>query len=352
VFAAIVTSVDAQRRTNKVGAPSSAHPFASADSIAAGQLRDYLFFVASDEMEGRNTPSRGLDTVAKFIALNLSRWGLKPAGDEGTYFQRIALRRDSIDPANTHAEIDGRKFQAGDDFLALRAPGSVSGPLIYVGHGWVFKAKNINSYEGIDIKDKIVVIHGRGLPKGVMRDDLQGKRGEDWQDPYSYAQNHGAKAVIILPNFWDLNGWEATRQGMLEGPPRFEAFMQPNRPVSSGLPLEGPGGSRYTLTIPGGLQISAIIPTVRMAEALFSGEKRTALEILNLGVANEPAEPFEFRPDKKVSFTVGLRSDKLGTQNVVAIVEGADPILKNEYVVVGAHYDHLPKGHAPSVPSC
>src|SRR5215471_15682559 len=61
----------------------------NADYITAAMLKDYLYFIASDEMEGRDTPSRGLDTTAKFIALNLSRWGLKPMGDDGSYFQRI-----------------------------------------------------------------------------------------------------------------------------------------------------------------------------------------------------------------------------------------------------------------------
>src|SRR5437016_11719605 len=81
-------------------------------TISAAQLRTYLSFIASDEMEGRDTPSRGLDTVAKFIALNLTRWGFKPAGDDGTFFQKIALRRDQIDPAHTSAEINGQKFTA------------------------------------------------------------------------------------------------------------------------------------------------------------------------------------------------------------------------------------------------
>ena len=55
------------------------------DTIAANQLRNYLTFIASDEMEGRDTPSRGLDTTAKFIALNLANWGFKPAGDDGSF---------------------------------------------------------------------------------------------------------------------------------------------------------------------------------------------------------------------------------------------------------------------------
>ncbi|MEO6049914.1 MAG: M20/M25/M40 family metallo-hydrolase, partial [Pyrinomonadaceae bacterium] len=66
-----------------------------AEGVTAKQLSDYLYFVASDEMEGRNTPSRGLDTTAKFIAMNLSRWGFKPAGDNGTFFQQIGLKRNA-----------------------------------------------------------------------------------------------------------------------------------------------------------------------------------------------------------------------------------------------------------------
>src|SRR2546423_8839721 len=107
------------------------------ETISAAQLRTYLTFIASDEMEGRDTPSRGLDTVAKFIALNLTRWGFKPAGDDGTFFQKIALRRDQIDPARTSAELNGQKFILGEDFIvAPPVAATISGPLVYVGRGW------------------------------------------------------------------------------------------------------------------------------------------------------------------------------------------------------------------------
>src|ERR1044071_2008707 len=88
-----------------------------ADQITAAQLKDYLYFIASDEMEGRDTPSRGLDLTAKFLALNLSRWGLKPAGDNGTFFQRIALQRVKLDAAATGLEVNGQKFNFGDGIL-------------------------------------------------------------------------------------------------------------------------------------------------------------------------------------------------------------------------------------------
>src|SRR5437660_8381936 len=85
-----------------------------ADTITAAEMKSYLYFIASDEMEGRDTPSRGLDTVAKFIAMNLTRWGFKPAGDDGTFFQKIALRRDVLDTSKSSAEINGQKFIIGD----------------------------------------------------------------------------------------------------------------------------------------------------------------------------------------------------------------------------------------------
>lgn len=75
----------------------------AAENITAAQMRDYLYFIASDEMEGRDTPSRGLDTTAKFIGMNLSRWGFKPAGDNGTFYQTIALKKNTppaTPPAN------------------------------------------------------------------------------------------------------------------------------------------------------------------------------------------------------------------------------------------------------------
>src|SRR5881394_1765048 len=100
----------AQRKTAKGGkTPAvSVATQRGADVIAASQLRDYLSFIASDEMEGRDTPSRGLDTTAKFLAMNLERWGFKPAGDDGSFFQKIALRREAIDATKTTAQISGK----------------------------------------------------------------------------------------------------------------------------------------------------------------------------------------------------------------------------------------------------
>ena len=138
----------AQPGKNKAAAPANAPAqFGNAEAITAEQLKDYLSFIASDEMEGRDTPSKGLDITAKFIATMLSRWGIQPAGDNGTYFQKMSLHRNKLEPEGTITTINGQTFKFGDDFLARPRGGSVSGQCVYVGHGWVIKDKNINSYQ-------------------------------------------------------------------------------------------------------------------------------------------------------------------------------------------------------------
>src|SRR5438477_6678682 len=99
----------------------------AAEGVTADQMRNYLYFVASDEMEGRNTPSRGLDTTAKFIAVLLSRWGAKPMGDDGTFFQKIALRRDSIDSEKCSLELGGTTYKYGDDYTTGMSNGMAAG---------------------------------------------------------------------------------------------------------------------------------------------------------------------------------------------------------------------------------
>ena len=286
--------------------------------ITAAQLKDYLYFIASDEMEGRDTPSRGLDTTAKFIAMSLSRWGLKPAGGDGTYFQRIALTSGQLDSAATHAEINGQRFALGEDFLTTPVAGGFSGPLVYVGRGWVVKSKNIDSYNGLDVKDKIIVVFGEGLPQGLTRSDLTGKRGEDWANPVLYAEQHGARGVLVIPDQRMLDNWEQARQRTLvRGATTVEKFQSQNAPVPS------------------------IWLAAKMADALFQGEKYDVRTLVTRGLSGEPVEPFELSANKKVSFSIVAKPEKLTTQNVVALFEGSDPMLKDEYVALGAHYDHI-----------
>jgi hypothetical protein len=167
------------------------------DTISANQIRDYLTFVASDEMEGRDTPSRGLDLTAKFLAMNLSRWGFKGAGDNGTFFQTIDLRRNRADSGQTKVELNGRALNPGTDYLPAGGSGNVSGQIVFAGTGWFVKSKEIDAYKGIDPAGKIAVIIGapNTFPRGITRADL-GKPGEDSITPTEYARSKGVVGLI------------------------------------------------------------------------------------------------------------------------------------------------------------
>src|SRR5688572_30778210 len=103
-------AVLAQRKAAKTSrtAPASLASQRGADAITAAQMKDYLSFIASDLMEGRDTPSRGLDITAQFLATQLSRWGFKPAGDDGSYFQKIALGKDTTEKAETRVLLNAQ----------------------------------------------------------------------------------------------------------------------------------------------------------------------------------------------------------------------------------------------------
>src|ERR1043165_10005377 len=98
-------------------------------------------------MEGRDTPSRGLDETAKFLATNLGKWGFKPMGGDGSFFQRIELRRDRADTAQTKVELNGRALTEGTEYLPAGGSGNVSGQLVFAGNGWFVKSKEIDAYK-------------------------------------------------------------------------------------------------------------------------------------------------------------------------------------------------------------
>lgn len=294
--------------------------FGNVNAITAAQLKDYLHFVAADEMEGRDTPSRGLDLTARFLALQMSRWGLKPGGDQGTFLQRIVLKRSKVDTAATKAELSGKAFKYGEDFLAARGGGSASGGLVYAGHGWVVQSKGIDAYKGVDVKGKIVLVDGMrfGFPKDVTQADLQGTQGKDWDAPMSYALGHGAVGIVYIPDTRTLANWQsdlrfADRETTVVD--RFQSSAGPTLPT-----------------------LTASAP---MLQALLEGEKLTAAEALALSQERSGAAAFDLTASKKLSFTVAMQSQDIMTQNVVGIVPGSDPKLSQEYVAIGCHYDHV-----------
>jgi hypothetical protein len=313
----------AQRKADKSKkAVPSAATQRGTDNITAAAMRDYLSFIASDEMEGRDTPSRGLNTTAKFIAMNLTRWGFKPAGDNGTFLQRIDLRRDRADSGQTRVDYNGRTLNSGAEYLPVGGSGNVTGQLVYAGSGWLIKSKNIDAYKDVDASGKIAVIFGTPNfpPRGITRADLAGKQGEDWMNPSDYARKVGVVGIVFVPDFAYLANWERNRQRIMERGSTVVAKFQ----------------TQSTAPLP------AIVITPEWANTIFQGEKQQATAIFNswLGTAGLPP-PFVLNAEKKLSMNLASRTETIPTQNVVAIWEGSDPVLKDEYVAIGAHYDHV-----------
>ena len=214
-----VPSVPRSLAQNRKVTPASLASQRGIDTISAAQLKDYLSFIASDEMEGRDTPSRGLDTTAKFLAMNLSRWGFKPAGDDGSYLQKIALSRDVVDKAETRVEFNDQMLAFGTDYIPSARPADLPATqLVFAGNGWLVKSKNIDAYKGLDAKGKIAVIFGppNGTPPGIKNSDLTGKRGEDWTNAAEYAQKQGVVGLVIVPDFQYLANWERNRTRVTE----------------------------------------------------------------------------------------------------------------------------------------
>jgi hypothetical protein len=324
-IAVLLPPAFAQRKRDK-NAPVSPAALASqrgADQITAAQMRTYLSFIASDEMEGRDTPSRGLDITAKFLAMNLQRWGFKPAGDDGTYLQHIALRRDRVDAAQTKVELNGQVLTVGEDYIPTANAGSVTGNLVFAGNGWYIKSKEIDAYKDVDATGRIAVIFAapNANPRSVRFGDL-GKQGEDWLNPADNARKHGAVGLIYVPDFQYFANWERNRQRAMD---RGATVVEKFRTAS-------------------GTSIPTIIISPRVANNLFSGERQSATTLFERFYSGAPGplpDPFLMSSEKKASLNIGVKNETFGTQNVIGIWEGSDPVLKNEYVAVGAHYDHV-----------
>ena len=294
-----------------------------ATAITADQLSNYLYFIASDAMGGRDTPSQGLDTTAEFLKMQLSRWGFKPAGDNGTFFQKIALHSEAIDPATTVLQIEHQPYVLGDDFLRVPGTGSANALMVFGGNGWMVKAKGLDPYKGVDVKGKVVVLYADGfpnrltltrLPAGVTQADLAGTKGTDWADPVLYAVQQGAAGIILAASPQAQEAWAQIRRIYGRGSMYPEKFREAAPEI----------------------KIPIMLVSSKVGDSIFAGAP----------AGKDSTTPFEI--NKTVSMTSIPKVDTKRTQNVVALWEGRDPILKNEMVAIGAHYDHV--GTNPNAP--
>ena len=291
---------------------------ASADTITAEQLKRDLDYFASDELMGRNTPSPGFDAAAEYISKRLEKAGVKPFGDAGTYLQRYQMREMRVDTDAAHLEVGGRRFTFGADFGLRSFAGPLSGtyPLVYVGHGWVVPDRNIDPYGSLDVRGKIVVAHGpRALPKGIEIRQI-GRTTPGASSPQEEAARRGAAAVLFIPLSTALKNWEQSRGNSVT-----RREMEPPVPSAYAAP-----------------RITSMLVSTAVTDVLLSDEQIAEPDIIKRGDAQDYHASFLLK--KTITVNIPAASDVLHRPyNVVGVIEGSDPLLRNEYITIESHLD-------------
>lgn len=287
-------------------APSSESP---AERIRADVVR-----LAGADWEGRRAGTAGADRAADWIAAEFRRIGLQPAADAGSYFQSFSFI-DGVTPgpANALSSSDGVSWKPQQDFqpLAFSAAGSVAGEVAFAGYGIVARDLAYDDYEGIDVKDRVVLV----LRYGPDGDDPQSKWAAftTLRFKASIARDKGAKALLVVSG------------------PRTKNATDALVPLSADASLTDAGLPAFSLR-----QAVAEALVAKAGTTLDAAQQR-------LDEAHRPA-PFSI-PGLRLTLTADVTPTRATTRNVVGLLRGAGP----EALVVGAHYDHLGKGMSGSL---
>jgi len=274
----------------------------AAQTITAQDIQHRIGVIADDSMLGRFTPSPGLEKTAKYVADQFRKFGLKPAGEHGTFFQRYVIARRRIDPAGSHVSfaIHGSRKDVGLDrdarFAFGRAiPAEIHGPAFLVGG-------TFSSQESapLPVKGKAVIMvldYRQPIPPAV-------------QQAVGSVMQQGAAGVILLSNRDSLAfaNRVANQSGVREGVEGSEEIGPPVVEV-------------HERALGEVLQEAGIRPDeIRGAAGLVTREL----------------------PDLTIGFAVKDQIiDSVSAPNTIGVLEGSDPKLKSEYLIYSAHMDHI-----------
>jgi hypothetical protein len=279
---------------------------ATVAAITPCDLMTRLYIYAADSMRGREAGTADAIRATAYIEGEVRRLGLKPAGDQGTYFQYLPVTSRSLARTST-ITAGGKTFHAGVDFsvAGANADRTVSGDAIFGGT----LGDTTGALAAADVQGKVVIMlapasgGGRGFGGG---------RGRGGNNPLA-----GAAAIVTVSTVLQTPRPQFTLNDTVQNEGR-EAYAAAN-------PSAGGGGGRGGRGGAGGNAVNVTV-TPRLAAAM-------------LGKSVDGAS----RGDKGGAVTIDLKVQTAAapTRNVVAILPGTDPVLKNQYVVIGAHSDHV-----------
>ncbi len=287
-------------------------------SASAEILRSHVAFLASDELEGRATWSEGIDKAADYIAQRFAEYGLQPGGDEGRYFQKWekVIRREMTGDARL--EISGLEspLVLQQDFVTMpfSTEQEFDGPLAFVGYGITNPQQQHDDYADFDAHGKVLLmlryepsVWKTGLNRSTPHAEFRTKA--------QLAKERGAVAILIV------NSSSSSSDELYESGKSDQSFSWFGELGDFGLPM-----MHVKRAVAEKLLASAgLAPLDELQQRLDRNEFITA-DLKNLSAKGKP----------------GIRAVTAPLQNVVGILPGEGP-LANEYVVFGAHYDHLGK---------
>lgn len=290
------------------------------------RIKSHLFFLADDLLEGRDTGSRGHEIAALYIATEFAKYGLTPMGTDG-YRQQVPFRKATLVQSSPTMQVTNGdaslSFTYPKDFLTgpdlLREQTQLQGELVFVGYGIEAPELNHNDYADLDVKGKVVVMLA-GKPASFPSEE--GAHFASGYQKSKYAAAHGAVGVITIST--PQNEKVRPYQGRLNyiHTPRMAWLNEDNIPANTFSSLKG---SAY-LSIPA-------------AEQLFAEAKVSLSDIY--AQLDEDIAPAGFVLPGVMSLTKASQHSEVTSPNVVGMIEGSDPKLKNEYIVFSAHSDHI-----------
>lgn len=290
------------------------------------RIRADVTFLADDLLRGRDTGSEGYRIAANYVAAEYARLGLTPAGDNGTYFQEVPFKTAQVDQENSTMSItvggEVRELVMGDDFFmsgSVKTPaGEVTGDLVFVGYGIHAPEIGHDDLEGFDLEGKIVVAIS-GAPVS-LNTEIRAHHGSSTTKGKALAER-GAVGFISVSSLTN------EKRRPFASLKRFLGFKSFDWIV----PADDAGGSS---SIKAGAAISHDV-----ARALFEG---APVDFDTMIAAAEEEAPRGFVLTSSATMKrESLLSDQFESPNVLAVLEGSDPDLRDEYVIMSAHLDHI-----------
>jgi len=329
-------------------------------TILESDLRQFLAYLSSDQLLGRQTFTEGYGLAAGYIAARLEQWGVKPLGENGTYFQTVALNdvKTVTDASSVTVEINGRArtFKNGEN-VRFAAPVGGRQTLMFdsaefIGYG-LFLAEH-DDYAGRNVRGKPVIFIN-AMPSSISQAAARVVNGRG-----RHAVSEAFASAVLS---YSMSGIPGRRGGAAAQPapsanPTPPAPAQPagrrgQRMIASTV-LATPAQGDFTS--PDDLN-KIIAPQVsgddEFFSFLFSDAPHQFAELRNMASRGEPLPGFTL---SKVTLTFNVDTtyevlQTLYTHNVVGMIEGTDPRLKDTYVLFGAHLDHIGYAAAPRTPA-